>query len=63
MLILMRHFDYLKWRKIFKASAKCLEIRNSWGKVMERSGLRLEHICLTTTIPDGLETSVRRAYR
>ena len=23
-----------------------LEIRNSWGKVMERSGLRYEHFCL-----------------
>ena len=23
-----------------------LEIRNPWGKVMERSGLRLEHFCL-----------------
>ena len=25
---------------------KFLEIRNPWGKVMERSGLRLEHFCL-----------------
>ena len=24
------------------------EIRNPWGKVMERSGLRLEHFCLKT---------------
>ena len=23
-----------------------LEIRNPWGKVMERSGLRFEHFCL-----------------
>ena len=23
-----------------------LEIRNSWGKVMERSGLTFEHFCL-----------------
>ena len=23
-----------------------LEIQNSWGKVIERSGLRLEHFCL-----------------
>ena len=23
-----------------------LEIRNPWGKVMERSGLRYEHFCL-----------------
>ena len=23
-----------------------LEIRNPWGKVMERSGLRYEHVCL-----------------
>ena len=62
------------------------EIRNPWGKVMERSGLRLEHFCfkffkncrakkkfffadftlqnmVKTTLPDGLETSGRRAYR
>ena len=25
---------------------KFLEIRNPWGKVMERSGLRFEHFCL-----------------
>ena len=25
---------------------KTLEIRNPWGKVMERSGLRFEHFCL-----------------
>ena len=25
---------------------KLLEIRNPWGKVMERSGLRFEHFCL-----------------
>ena len=24
----------------------CLEIRNPWGKVMERKGLRYEHFCL-----------------
>ena len=46
-----------------------LEIRNPWGKVMERSGLRFEHFCLEvvqnrradfavqnmlkTTLPDG----------
>ena len=24
----------------------CLEIRNPWGKVMERNGLRYEHLCL-----------------
>ena len=23
-----------------------LDIRNPWGKVMERSGLRLQHFCL-----------------
>ena len=56
-----------------------LEIQNPWGKVLERSGLRLEHFCLKivkncradfalqnmveTTLPDGLETSGRRAYR
>ena len=62
-----------------------VEIRNSWGKVMETSGLRLEHFCLEvvsnrqtkniffladfalqskveTTLPDGLETSGKRAY-
>ena len=61
-----------------------LEIRNPWGKVLERSGLRYEHFCLKivknrrakksffaafslqnmveTTLPDGLETSGRRAY-
>ena len=63
-----------------------LEIRNPWGKVMERSGLRIEIFlfvkCLKsprkkkflvvadfalqnmveTTLPDGLETSGRRAY-
>ena len=50
-----------------------LEIRNPWGKVMERSGLRFEHFCLEvfdfalqnkvqTTLPDGLETSSQRAY-
>ena len=49
-----------------------LEIRNPWGKVMERSGLTFEHFCLAyfalqnmveTTLPDGLETSGRRVYR
>ena len=63
-----------------------LEIRNPWGKVMERSGLRLEHFCLEvvlncdakkvcfladfalqnmveTTLPNGLETLGRKAYR
>ena len=24
----------------------CLEIRNPWGKVLDRSGLRYEHFCL-----------------
>ena len=24
---------------------KILEIRNPWGKVLERSGLRIEHFC------------------
>ena len=24
---------------------KFLEIRNPWGKVLERSGLRIEHLC------------------
>ena len=24
---------------------KLLEIRNPWGKVLERSGLRIEHFC------------------
>ena len=57
----------------------CLEIRNPWGKVMERSDLIFEHFCLEvvknrradfalqnmveTTLPDGLETSGRRVYR
>ena len=27
-----------------------LEIRNPWGKVMERSGLRLEHFCLKVVL-------------
>ena len=27
-----------------------LEIRNSWGKVMERSGLRYEHFCLKIAV-------------
>ena len=51
-----------------------LEIRNPWGKVMERSGLKFEYFCLEvvlnrhakkseTTLPDGLETSGRRVYR
>ena len=63
-----------------------LEIRSPWGKVMERSGLRLLHFffncqkfqhkkrscffadfasqnLVETTLPDGLETSGRRAYR
>ena len=63
-----------------------LEIRDPWGKVMERSGLTFEHffferskiaaqkkVCffadfflqnmVETTLPDGLETSGRRAYR
>ena len=62
-----------------------LEIRNSWGKVLERSGLTFEHFVwkwskiaaqkkfffadfalqnmVETTLPDGLETSGRRAYR
>ena len=50
-----------------------LEIRNPWGKVMERTGLTFEHFCLEvdfalqnmveTTLPDGSETSGRRAYR
>ena len=63
-----------------------LEIQNPWGKVIERSGLIFEHLCLKivknrcrkkkfffvdfalqnmveTTLPDGLETSGRRAYR
>ena len=45
-----------------------LEIRNPWGKVMERSGLRLKHFfalqnMVETTLPDGLETSGRKAYR
>ena len=26
--------------------SKILDIRNPWGKVMERSGLRFEHFCL-----------------
>ena len=25
--------------------SKVLEIRNPWGKVLERSGLRIEHFC------------------
>jgi hypothetical protein len=58
-----------------------LEIRNPWGKVMERSGLTFEHFfenglkpqhffadfalqnMVETTLPDGLETIGRRAYR
>ena len=62
-----------------------LEIRNPWGKVMEISCLRFEHLVwkwskitaqkklfffadfalqnmVETTLPDGLETSGRRAY-
>ena len=27
--------------------SKCLEIQNPWGKLMEISGLRFEHFCLT----------------
>ena len=51
-----------------------VEIRNPWGKVMERSGLRFEHFSIKvfldnfslqnkveTTLPDGLETSGQRA--
>ena len=54
-----------------------LEIRNPWGKVMERSGLRYEHFVwkwskiadfalqnmVETMLPDRLETSGRREYR
>ena len=29
---------------------KFLEIRNPWGKVMERSGLRFEHFCLEVVL-------------
>ena len=48
-----------------------LEIRNPWGKVMERSGLTFEIFFADfalqnmgeTTLPDGLKTSGQRAYR
>ena len=48
---------------------KFVEIRNPWGKVLERSGLRTDFAdfalqnMVETTLPDGLETSGRRVYR
>ena len=54
---------------------KFLEIWNPWGKVLERSGFRIEHFCwevffadfalqnmVETTLPDGLETSGRKVF-
>ena len=39
-----------------------LEIRNPWGKVMERNDFALQNM-VETTLPDVLETSRQRAYR
>ena len=30
--------------------SKILEIRNPWGKVLERTGLRIEHFCLEVVL-------------
>ena len=48
----MRVFNFeVPFKRLFAPTSRSqmsniLEIRNPWGKVMDRSGLRLEHFCL-----------------